>query len=144
MECTGQNQGRQRKHIIQPSQVSALIPRPAFNGMERMCQRHGSNQNSHPPVLVRKPLCNQFIHYHISSNNNITNISLHPQKPTVSQIIELKILRYRGNPRVTAYRNFNSTSEKNINVLFGTCGSYFGKICRINYSLFSLVLLQSK
>ena len=48
-------------------QVSALIPRPAFNGMERMCQRHGSNQNSHPSVLVRKPLCNQFIHYHISS-----------------------------------------------------------------------------
>ena len=48
-------------------QVSALIPRPAFNGMERMCQRHGSNQNSHPPVLVRKPSCNQFIHYHISS-----------------------------------------------------------------------------
>ena len=48
-------------------QVSALIHRPAFNVMERMCQRHGSNQNSHPPVLVRKPLCNQFIHYHISS-----------------------------------------------------------------------------
>ena len=48
-------------------QVSALIPRPAFNVMERMCQRHGSNQNSHPPVLVRKPLCNQFIHYYISS-----------------------------------------------------------------------------
>ena len=47
-------------------QVSAIIPRPAFNGMERMCQRHGSNQNSHLPVLVRKPLCNQFIHYHIS------------------------------------------------------------------------------
>ena len=49
------------------SQVSALIPRPAFNGMERMCQRHGSNQNFHPPVLVRKPLCIQFIHYPISS-----------------------------------------------------------------------------
>ena len=48
-------------------QVLALIPRPAFNWMERMCQRHGSNQNSHPPALVRKPLCNQFIHYHISS-----------------------------------------------------------------------------
>ena len=48
-------------------QVSALIPRPTFNGMERMCQRHGGNQNSYPPVLVRKPLCNQFIHYHISS-----------------------------------------------------------------------------
>ena len=26
--------------------VSALIPRPAFNGMEKMCQRYGSNQNS--------------------------------------------------------------------------------------------------
>ena len=32
-----------------------------------MCHRHGSNQNSHPPVLVRKPLCNQFIYYPISS-----------------------------------------------------------------------------
>ena len=48
-------------------QVSVLIPRPVFNGMERMCQCHGSNQNSHPPVLVRKPLCNQCIHYRISS-----------------------------------------------------------------------------
>ena len=47
-------------------QVSALISRPAFNGMERMC--HGSNQNSHPPVVVRKPLYYQFIHYHISSS----------------------------------------------------------------------------
>ena len=41
--------------------VSALIPRPAFNGMERMCQRHRSNQNCHPPVLVRKQLCNLYI-----------------------------------------------------------------------------------
>ena len=49
------------------TQVSALIPRPAFNWMERMCQRHGSNQNSHPPDLVRKPSYNQFIHNHISS-----------------------------------------------------------------------------
>ena len=48
-------------------QISALIPRPAFDGMEMMCQHHGSNQNSHPPVLVRNPLCIQFIHYHISS-----------------------------------------------------------------------------
>ena len=48
-------------------QVLALTPRPAFNVMERVCQRNGSNQNSHPPVLFRKPLCNQFIHYHISS-----------------------------------------------------------------------------
>ena len=47
--------------------VSALIPQPAFNGMERMCQRHGVNQNTHTPVLVQKPLCYQFIHYHISS-----------------------------------------------------------------------------
>ena len=48
-------------------QVTALIPRPAFNGMERMYQRHGSIQNSHRPVQVRKPLCNQFMHYHKSS-----------------------------------------------------------------------------
>ena len=47
--------------------VSALIPQPVFNRMERMYQRHGSNQNSHLPVVVRKPLCNQFIHCHISS-----------------------------------------------------------------------------
>ena len=47
--------------------ISALIPRPACKGMDRMRQRHGSNQNSHAPVLVRKPLCNQFIHYHISN-----------------------------------------------------------------------------
>ena len=51
-------------------QVSALIHRPAFNGMERTCQRHVSNQNSHPPVLFRKPLCNQFIHYHINSRGD--------------------------------------------------------------------------
>ena len=60
-------------------QVSALIPRTAFNGMERMCQHHGSNQNSHPPVLVRKPLCHQFIHYHISSRGvfGINHFKLH-------------------------------------------------------------------
>ena len=80
MEYSGQNQGRQDselfiQHKLRSSggntlsnpQVSALIPRPAFNGMEGMCQHHGSNQNSHPPVPVQKPLCNQFIHYHISS-----------------------------------------------------------------------------
>ena len=38
-----------------------------------MCQRHGSNQNSHPPVLVRKPLCNQFIHYHNDDDNDDGN-----------------------------------------------------------------------
>ena len=46
-------------------QVSALIPRPDLNRMDRMCQRHGSIQNSHPSVLVRESLCKQFIHYHI-------------------------------------------------------------------------------
>ena len=55
-----------KRHSIQPTGFSALIPRPAFNGMKKMCKGHGCNQNSHPPVLVRKPLCNQFIHYHIS------------------------------------------------------------------------------
>ena len=27
-------------------QVSALVPRPVVNGMERMCQRHGSDQTA--------------------------------------------------------------------------------------------------
>ena len=54
-------------------QVSALIPRPAFNWMEKMCQRHGSNQHSHHPVLVRTPLCNQFIYYHTSSRRVFGN-----------------------------------------------------------------------
>ena len=67
-------------------QVSALIPRPAFNGMERMCQRHGSNQNSHPPVLVRKPLCNQFIHYHISSRGVFSINRFKPRNFTVVAI----------------------------------------------------------
>ena len=65
------------------TRASALIPQAAFNGMDRMYQRHGCNQNYHPPVLVRKTLCNQFIHYHIScrgvfvliiSNSVIANI----------------------------------------------------------------------
>ena len=38
--------------------------------MESVCQRHGSNQNSQPPVLVRKPLCNQLIHYHDDNDND--------------------------------------------------------------------------
>ena len=60
-------------------QFSALIPRPAFNGMDRMCQRHGSIQNSQSYLLVRKPLCNQFIHYHISSTGvfGINHFKLH-------------------------------------------------------------------
>ena len=53
--------------------------KPAFSGMERMCKRHGINQNSHSPVLVRKPLRNQFIHYHISSRGffSINHFKLH-------------------------------------------------------------------
>ena len=43
-------------------QISVLIPRPVFNGVERVCQRQGSNQNFHPHVLVRKPLCNVRTH----------------------------------------------------------------------------------
>ena len=54
------------KHIIQPTCFGAYSS-SCFIGMDSMCHRHGSNQNSHPPVLVRKPLCNQFIYYHISS-----------------------------------------------------------------------------
>ena len=63
----GQEQKLSGGNTSSNSQSLTLIPRPTFNGMERMCQCHGSNQNSHPPVLLLKPLCNQFIHYHISS-----------------------------------------------------------------------------
>ena len=44
-------------------QVSAPVPRPVVNGMERMCQRHGSVQ---PPVLLfqsQNSFVNQFIKY---------------------------------------------------------------------------------
>ena len=50
MEYTGQNQGRQEEASLvgysnasSNPQVSVLIPWPAFYGMERMCQGHGSN-----------------------------------------------------------------------------------------------------
>ena len=56
------------------SQVSALIHRPAFNGMERVYQRHGGNQDSQSPVVVRKPLCYQLIHYHIGSRGVLVSI----------------------------------------------------------------------
>ena len=46
-------------------QVSALLPRHAFDEMERMWQCHRSNSHLH--VLVRKPLCNQSIHNQKSS-----------------------------------------------------------------------------
>ena len=35
-------------------QVFTLIPRPTLNGIERMSQRHGSNQNSNPSTVVKK------------------------------------------------------------------------------------------
>ena len=79
MECSGQNQGLSGGNTSSNPQVSVFLHRPAFNGMERMCQRHGSNRNSHPPVLVRKPLCYQFIHNHISIRRGfgINHFKLH-------------------------------------------------------------------
>ena len=66
MECTGQNQGCQEETHHPTHMFRRLFLDLLLMGW-RMCQCHGSNQSSHPPVLVRKPLCNQFIHYHISS-----------------------------------------------------------------------------
>ena len=34
--------------------------------MERVCQCHGSNLNSHHPIIIRKPFCNQLICYLIN------------------------------------------------------------------------------
>ena len=85
-------------------QVSALIPRPAFNGMERMCKRHGSNQNSHPPVLVRKPVCHQFIHYHISSRG-VFGINRFKLRKCAVVAIECSFATvYRGNIMARIHR----------------------------------------
>ena len=48
-------------------QVSALIPRPALMRWRGCASAMGVIKTPNQPVLVRKPLCNQFIHYHISS-----------------------------------------------------------------------------
>ena len=48
-------------------QVSVLIPRDTSNGTERVCQRHGTNKNSHPPALVQKTSCNQLLFYCVRS-----------------------------------------------------------------------------
>ena len=55
-------------------QVLALIPRPAFNWMERMCQRQGSNKKPHPPALVKHHNV-IFIYYHISSRGVVVSIN---------------------------------------------------------------------
>ena len=47
MEYMGQNQG----NTLSNPQVSALIPHPAFNGMERMCQRSAMGEIKTPILL---------------------------------------------------------------------------------------------
>ena len=41
-ELLGENKGHQEE-THHPPQVSALVPRPVVNGIERMCRRHGSD-----------------------------------------------------------------------------------------------------
>ena len=43
------NQGLSGGNTSSNPQVSALVPRPVVNGMERMCQRHESDQT---PILL--------------------------------------------------------------------------------------------
>ena len=45
----------------------ALIHRPTFNRMERMCQHHASNY----PALVQNASGNQFIHYYITTETEM-------------------------------------------------------------------------
>ena len=59
-------------------QVSALVPRPVVNGMERMCQRHGSDQT--PTFLFESKNHVSIIKYNICSsgifvisNSNLRN-----------------------------------------------------------------------
>ena len=117
--------------------VSVPIPRPVFNGMERMCQRHGSNQNSHPPVLVRKPLCNQFIYYHISSRG-VFSINRFKLRNFAVVAIECSFATvYRGSIMTRIHRwsvmiygslqaEFMETKYNSHNHGYGT--SVFGKI----------------
>ena len=41
-------------NISSNPQVSASVPRPVVNGMERMCQRHGSDQTPNLPLESKK------------------------------------------------------------------------------------------
>ena len=85
-------------------QVSALIPRPVFSGMERMCQGHGSNKNSHPPVLVWKRLCNhQFVYNQISSRGvfGISHFKLHS-----FAVATIECFFYRGSIMAIIHRLF--------------------------------------
>ena len=115
-------------------QGSALIPRPAFNGMERMCGRHRSNQNYHPPVLVRKPLGNQFIHYHISSRGvfginhfNFAVVAIECSFATVDKgSIMARILRWSVMIYGSLQAEFMETEYNSHIHRYGT--SVFGKI----------------
>ena len=118
-------------------QVSELIPWPAFNGMEMMYQRHGSNQNSHPPVLVRKPLCKQFINYHISSRGvfginhfklrNFAVVAIECSFATVDRgSIMTRIHRWSVMIYGSLQAEFMETKYNNHIHMYGT--SVFGKI----------------
>ena len=115
-------------------QVSALIPRPAFNGMERMCQRHGSNQNSPPPVLVRKPLCNQFLYHHTSSRRvfginrfKLCNFAVVAIKCSFETVYSGSIMAWIHRWSVTIYGSLQAEFMDNSHIHgYGT--SIFGKI----------------
>ena len=102
-----------------------------------MYQRHGSNQNSHPPVLVRKPLCNQFINYHISSrgifgiNNfklrNFAVVAIECSFATVDRgNIMTRIHRWSVMIYGSLQAEFMETKYNNHIYVYGT--SVFGKI----------------
>ena len=65
MECTGQNQGRQEETHHPTHRFRRLFLDLLLMGWGGCASAMGIIKT--PPVLVRKPLCNQFIHYHISS-----------------------------------------------------------------------------
>ena len=48
--ASGRKQRSSRGNTSSNRQVSAPVPRPVVNGMERMCQRHGSDQT--PTLLL--------------------------------------------------------------------------------------------
>ena len=67
MERMGQNQGRQEETHHPTHRFRHLFLNLLLMGWRGCAGVTRVTKNSHPPALVRKPLCNQFIHYHISS-----------------------------------------------------------------------------
>ena len=143
MECTGQNQGCQEETHHPTHRFWRFFLDP-FNGMARMCQRHESNQNSHPPVLVRKPSCNQFVHYNINSRGvlginrfKIRNVSVVAIECSFATVYRGSIMARIHGWSVMIYGSLQAEfmETKYNSHIHGYGTSVFGKIVDISKSI---------